>query len=310
MKASGCPSASRKRAPSPALICADLGHRDVGRLRRGAEAVGLGRRHGADDLVVVAAGERGLEHGRLGGEHRLAPHRTAARARPRSRPRPARRGTAWRNRRPGRRTHPSPPRRACAPPRPARCAAAAADSATADAGAARRSSFHVAQSRSCAARARARRRRCVPVTNTRSPGLAPARRTMVPSGTLPNMAIEIVIGPGVRSVSPPNSGQPKASASSRRPSRETGEPVVADLLRQRQRQQEAERLRALGGEIGQIHPQRLARHVAGRHRRRKKCTPPMMASVLSTRSQPGGGLMKAASSASPSAPGWVAIGWK
>ena len=32
---------------------------------------------------------------------------------------------------------------------------------------------------------------------------------MVPSGTLPNMAMEIVIGPGVRSVSPPNSGQPK-----------------------------------------------------------------------------------------------------
>ena len=48
----------------------------------------------------------------------------------------------------------------------------------------------------------------VPLTNTRSPGLAPARRTMVPSGTLPNMAMEIVIGPGVRSVSPPNSGQP------------------------------------------------------------------------------------------------------
>ena len=35
----------------------------------------------------------------------------------------------------------------------------------------------------------------VPVTNTRSPGLAPARRTMVPSGTLPNIAIEIVTGP-------------------------------------------------------------------------------------------------------------------
>ncbi len=42
----------------------------------------------------------------------------------------------------------------------------------------------------------------------------------------------------------------------------------------------------------------------------KKCTPPMMASVLSTRSQPGGGLMKAASSDRPSAPGWVAIGSK
>ena len=48
----------------------------------------------------------------------------------------------------------------------------------------------------------------VPLTKTRSPALAPARRTMVPSGTLPNMAIETVIGPGVRSVSPPNNGQP------------------------------------------------------------------------------------------------------
>src|SRR5262249_5732330 len=42
----------------------------------------------------------------------------------------------------------------------------------------------------------------------------------------------------------------------------------------------------------------------------KKCTPPTMASVFSTRSQPSGGLMKAASSDSPSAPGWVAMGAK
>ena len=87
---------------------------------------------------------------------------------------------------------------------------------------------------------------------------------MVPSGTLPNMAMEIVTGPGVRSVSPPNSGQPNMPASSRRPSAKAAKPIVADLLRQRQRQQETERARALGGEIGQIHPQRLARHVACR----------------------------------------------
>ena len=44
------------------------------------------------------------------------------------------------------------------------------------------------------------------------------------------------------------------------PFRKSGEPVVADLLRQRQRQQEAERLCALGRQVGQVHSQRLARH--------------------------------------------------
>src|SRR6185312_13349690 len=42
----------------------------------------------------------------------------------------------------------------------------------------------------------------------------------------------------------------------------------------------------------------------------KKCTPPMMASVLSTTSVPGAGVRKAASSVSASAPGCVAIGLK
>ena len=42
---------------------------------------------------------------------------------------------------------------------------------------------------------------------TRSPGRAPVRGTRVPRGSVPNAAIDIVTGPGVRSVSPPNSGQ-------------------------------------------------------------------------------------------------------
>src|SRR5450759_2190381 len=49
----------------------DLAHRDIRRLRRRAEPGGRGRRHAADDLVVVATGERGLQQGRLGGEHGL-----------------------------------------------------------------------------------------------------------------------------------------------------------------------------------------------------------------------------------------------
>jgi len=57
----------------------------------------------------------------------------------------------------------------------------------------------------------------VPVTTTRSPGLAPLRRIIFPWKTAPRAAIEIVIGPGVRSVSPPSRGNSKNSASSPRP---------------------------------------------------------------------------------------------
>src|SRR6516164_4375248 len=79
----------------------------------------------------------------------------------------------------------------------------------------------------------------VPVTITRSPGLAPVRGTICPAGTRPKAVIETVSGPGVDTVSPPSSGQPKPRASSPRPC-------------------------ALGGEIGQIDPQRLARDRVGR----------------------------------------------
>src|SRR5262249_56167763 len=57
----------------------------------------------------------------------------------------------------------------------------------------------------------------VPVTTTRSPAWAPVRRNILPCGTAPSAAIEIVIGPPVRSVSPPKRGQPKASASTPSP---------------------------------------------------------------------------------------------
>ena len=46
----------------------------------------------------------------------------------------------------------------------------------------------------------------LPVTKIRSPGFAPARRTIVPFGTKPTIATETMTGPGVRSVSPPNNG--------------------------------------------------------------------------------------------------------
>ena len=47
----------------------------------------------------------------------------------------------------------------------------------------------------------------VPVTTMLSPALAVERRTMAPFGTTPNAVIDTAIGPGVRSVSPPRSGQ-------------------------------------------------------------------------------------------------------
>src|SRR5688500_10624950 len=57
----------------------------------------------------------------------------------------------------------------------------------------------------------------VPVTMIASPARAPARLTMVPVGNEPSIAIEMVSGPEVRSVSPPSSGQPYFSASSLSP---------------------------------------------------------------------------------------------
>jgi hypothetical protein len=63
--------------------------------------------------------------------------------------------------------------------------------------------------------------------------------------------IEIIIGPGVETVSPPSSGQPNCVASSPSP------------RAQRQGQHKARRCRALGGEVGEIYPQCLARDGVG-----------------------------------------------
>src|SRR5450631_4941735 len=149
----------------------------------------------------------------------------------------------------------------------------------------------------------------VPLTNTRSPAWAPARRTMVPSNTLPNMAMETVTGPGVRSVSPPNSGQPNKVASPRRPSANPlnhSSPISFGSASDSRKTSGLAPVAARADKFTRSALRATSRAISSA----KKCTPPIMASVLSTRSQPGGGLMKAASSDSPSAPGWVAIGWK
>ena len=47
-----------------------------------------------------------------------------------------------------------------------------------------------------------------PLTCTKSPSRAPARRTMVPAATQPSMVAPTVSGPGVATVSPPKSLRP------------------------------------------------------------------------------------------------------
>ena len=94
-------------------------------------------------------------------------------------------------------------------------------------------------------------------------GLGAAARTILPAGTRPNAVIEIISGPGVETVSPPNNGQPKWPASSPSPRAKGVKPAIVRGT-QRQRQHEACRRRTLGGEIGEIHPQRLARDGIGR----------------------------------------------
>src|SRR5581483_2247289 len=149
----------------------------------------------------------------------------------------------------------------------------------------------------------------VPVTNTLSPTFAPARRTIVPAGTLPNIAIEIVTGPGVRSVSPPNNGQPNSTESARRPSAKPASQASSISLGIA-----SDRRKPSGRAPFAARSDKFTRSAllatACAASVGKKWTPPTMASVLSTRSCPAGGVMNAASSDRPSAPGCVAIGPK
>ena len=113
------------------------------------------------------------------------------------------------------------------PPAPARCAAAARGSA--------RPAVAVAAASSASAAATAPPLRIsrpsaaspiVPVTTTRSPGLAPLRWTILPAGTRPNAVIEIISGPGVETVSPPSSGQPNCAGVLAKPRANGVEPGI------------------------------------------------------------------------------------
>ena len=75
--------------------------------------------------------------------------------------------------------------------------------------------------------------------------------------------IEIISGPGVETVSPPSSGQPNDAASS--PSAcANGFSQASSTVRNASVSTKPAGRRALGGEVGQVHPQRLARDGAGR----------------------------------------------
>ncbi len=80
------------------------------------------------------------------------------------------------------------------------------------------------------------------------------------------------------------------------------QPVGRRRLGKGQRHQVAERPGGLGGEVGDIHRQRLPGNILGRVAARK-CTPSATGSVLSTSSVPGAGVISAQSSSKPNAPG-------
>ncbi len=149
----------------------------------------------------------------------------------------------------------------------------------------------------------------VPVTITRSPALAPPRSTMAPRGTAPKAAIATVTNPGVRSVSPPSSGQPNFLMSARRP--------AANFFSQRSSMSlviARDSRKPSGLAPLAARSERLTRKAflatASAGSSGKKCTPAITASVVSTSSCAGGTATTAASSARPSAPGWVASGPK
>ncbi len=75
--------------------------------------------------------------------------------------------------------------------------------------------------------------------------------------------IEIVIGPGRADRISAQERAVIAVGIRTEPMREQVDPGVVHRRRQRERQEKARGLCALGGEVGQIHPQRLLRHHVG-----------------------------------------------
>ena len=82
---------------------------------------------------------------------------------------------------------------------------------------------------------------------------------MPPAGVQPIIVALRVSGPGVETVSPPNSFSPKSGLILRQPLREGRPARFVPPRRPGDIEEIPVRLCALGGEVGQVHPQQLAR---------------------------------------------------
>ena len=123
----------------------------------------------------------------------------------------------------------------------------------------------------------------VPDTTTRSPGLAPPRWTISRRNPAERRDRDHRRARRRNSVAAEQRTIEQGGVLAK-PARERRQPGIVGGP-QRQRQHEAGRRGALGGEIGQVHPQRLARDGVGGSSGRK-CTPSTMASVVTTISSP------------------------
>ncbi len=104
----------------------------------------------------------------------------------------------------------------------------------------------------------------VPLTQIRSPGLAPLRRISAPTATSPIAVSDSTAGPEVATESPPRRSTPKRRLILGEARGELRHPIVAESCRQGRRQEVMERARAHRGEIGQVDAQQLAGDQVGR----------------------------------------------
>ena len=123
----------------------------------------------------------------------------------------------------------------------------------------------------------------------RSPAAAPARTTIVCSGTVPKAVIETMSGPGLFTVSPPKK---RTIDRPLHPRRALARIPRANALSQSLPAQGKPEKKpeaapgALGGKIGEVHPQRLARDCA-RRIVRKEVHSPAIDIILSQRRDHG-----------------------
>ena len=246
---------------------ADRGHGNAGSscgLRESLQAI---LRDRAQDLVIVAAGNDGLDADDAARQQCCAPPTTTGCSGHRSRPTRRTPRRASRDRRRAHRTHPSPRWRDREPLSPAHCAAAARGSGrSASRSPRRRRPARAAAAPPFRMSSPSAASPIVPVTTTRSPGFAPLRWTILPCGHPPERRDR----DHQRTRRGNRIAAEQRTAELRRvlakPARERLQPGIVRAA-QRQRQHEAGRRRALGREIGQIHPQRLARDACPADRR-------------------------------------------